>query len=109
MLKVLSRLELGAARLNEGVVDFAVRLGRWIMAGVHSARATIRFGGFEADFRAGELRKRGVKVKLQEQPLEVLMSLLEKPSEVVSREELNRGNYVIKAIGYVLDSDCEPN
>jgi len=88
VLKVLSRLELGAARLNEGVVDFTVRLGRWIMAGVHSARATIRFAGFEADFRAGELRKRGVKVKLQEQPLQILQMLVEHPGEVVTRDEL---------------------
>jgi TolB-like protein/Tfp pilus assembly protein PilF len=88
VLKLLRRLELGAARLNEGVVDFAVRLGRWFMTGVHSARATIRFGGFEADFRAGELRKRGVRVKLQEQPLQILQMLVECPGEVVTRDEL---------------------
>src|ERR1700730_5722381 len=58
------------------------------MAGVHSARATIRFGVFEADFRAGELRKRGVKVKLQEQPLQILQMLVEHPGEVVTRDEL---------------------
>jgi TolB-like protein/Flp pilus assembly protein TadD len=58
------------------------------MAGVHSARATIRFGGFEADFRAGELRKRGVRVKLQEQPLQILQMLVEHPGEVVTRDEL---------------------
>lgn len=58
------------------------------MAGVHSARATIRFGIFEADFRAGELRRRGVKVKLQEQPLQILQMLVEHPGEVVTRDEL---------------------
>lgn len=58
------------------------------MAGVHSTRTTIRFGGFEADFRAGELRKRGVKVKLQEQPLQILQMLVEQPGEVVTRDEL---------------------
>ena len=58
------------------------------MAGVHSARATIRFGVFEADFRAGELRKRGAKVKLQEQPLQILQMLLQHPGEVVTRDEL---------------------
>jgi DNA-binding response OmpR family regulator len=83
-------LELSGARLNKGVVDFAVRLGREFMAGVHSARATTRFGVFEADFRAGELRKRGVKVKLQEQPLQILQMLLEHPGDVVTREELQK-------------------
>ena len=50
----------------------------------------VRFGDFEADFRAGELRKQGVKIKLQKQPFEVLGMLLERPREVVSREELRR-------------------
>jgi TolB-like protein/DNA-binding winged helix-turn-helix (wHTH) protein len=50
----------------------------------------IRFGVFEVDLRAGELRKQGVKVKLQEQPLQVLQVLLEKPGEIVTREELRK-------------------
>jgi TolB-like protein/Flp pilus assembly protein TadD len=58
------------------------------MADAHSARATVRFGMFEADFRAGELRKRGVKVKLQEQPLQILQMMLQRPGEVVTRDEL---------------------
>ena len=49
-----------------------------------------RFGIFEADLRSHELRKRGVKVKLQEQPFQVLSTLLEHPGKVVSREELRR-------------------
>src|SRR2546427_6898178 len=60
------------------------------MAGVQSGRATIRFGVFEADFRAGELRKRGVKIKLQEQPLQILQMLLQHPGEVVARDELRQ-------------------
>jgi TolB-like protein/DNA-binding winged helix-turn-helix (wHTH) protein/Tfp pilus assembly protein PilF len=48
------------------------------------------FGVFEADFRAGELRKSGVKVKLHAQPLAVLKILLERPGEIVSREELQQ-------------------
>src|SRR3989442_15467767 len=60
------------------------------MAGVHSGRATIRFGVFEADFRAGDLRKRGVKIKLQEQPLQILQMLLQHPGEVVTRTELQQ-------------------
>jgi Tol biopolymer transport system component/DNA-binding winged helix-turn-helix (wHTH) protein len=50
----------------------------------------VRFGVFEVDPRAGELRRNGVKVKIQEQPYQVLTLLLERPGEVVSREELKR-------------------
>ena len=60
------------------------------MDSAHSERATVRFGVFEADFRAGELRKQGLKVKLQEQPLQILQMLLAKPGEVVTREELQK-------------------
>jgi len=48
----------------------------------------VRFGVFELDLKAGELRRSGLKVKLQEQPLQVLTALLENPGEVVTREEL---------------------
>jgi DNA-binding winged helix-turn-helix (wHTH) protein/Tol biopolymer transport system component len=49
---------------------------------------TRRFGVFELDLRAGELRRNGIKVKLQEQPFQVLTELLERPGQVVTREEL---------------------
>ena len=48
------------------------------------------FGVFEVDLRTGELRKRGVKLKLQEKPLEILAALLEHPGQVVTREELHQ-------------------
>jgi Tol biopolymer transport system component/DNA-binding winged helix-turn-helix (wHTH) protein len=48
----------------------------------------VRFGTFEVDVPAGELRKNGLKLKLQEQPFQVLCMLLEHPGEVVTREEL---------------------
>ncbi len=50
----------------------------------------VRFGVFDVDFRAGELRKRGIKIKLHGQPLEVLAMLLERPGEVVTREEIRQ-------------------
>src|SRR4030088_1102358 len=50
----------------------------------------IRFGVFEVDRRAGELRRSGARVKLQEQPFQILALLLEQPGEVVTREELQR-------------------
>jgi Tol biopolymer transport system component/DNA-binding winged helix-turn-helix (wHTH) protein len=48
----------------------------------------VNFGSFEADLRSGELRRNGSKVRLQEQPFQVLTMLLEKRGEVVTREEL---------------------
>jgi DNA-binding winged helix-turn-helix (wHTH) protein len=48
----------------------------------------LRFGPFSLDPRAGELYKRGKKIKVQLLPLQLLGALLEKPGEVVSREEL---------------------
>jgi DNA-binding winged helix-turn-helix (wHTH) protein len=47
-----------------------------------------RFGTYELDPRAGELRKAGVKVRLQEQPLQILTLLLERPGEIVTRQEI---------------------
>jgi DNA-binding winged helix-turn-helix (wHTH) protein/Flp pilus assembly protein TadD len=48
----------------------------------------LRFGVFEVDLRAGEMRKQGVRVKLQEQPFHVLALLLKRAGELVTREEL---------------------
>ena len=50
----------------------------------------IRFGAFELDLRTRELHKHGVKVKLAGQPIEVLAMLLERPGELVTREELQK-------------------
>jgi TolB-like protein/DNA-binding winged helix-turn-helix (wHTH) protein len=50
----------------------------------------VRFDRFELDLRAGELRKGGIRIRLQEQPLQVLQALLEKPGELVTCEELQK-------------------
>ena len=50
----------------------------------------LRFGVFELDLRAGELRKLGLRVRLQEQPFQILVMLLEHPGEVVTRDELQK-------------------
>ncbi len=52
------------------------------------SRRPIRFGPFELDVVRGELRKRGVKVKLQDQPFQILQILVEHPGEIVTREDL---------------------
>jgi Tol biopolymer transport system component/DNA-binding winged helix-turn-helix (wHTH) protein len=49
----------------------------------------IRFGNFEVDTHASELRRGGIKIKLSGQPFDVLVALLEKPGQVVTREELH--------------------
>lgn len=48
----------------------------------------IRFGIFEADLAAGELRKGGSRIRLQDQPFQILVILLERPGQVITREEL---------------------
>lgn len=60
------------------------------MNDVPSSRPLIRFGGFELDPESRELHKQGVKVRLQEQPFQILQVLLEQPGRVVTREELQR-------------------
>jgi len=62
------------------------------MATLHSSRddKLLRFGVFELDRAAGELRKNGARVRLQEQPLQVLLTLLENAGQVVTREELRQ-------------------
>src|SRR5438132_10833331 len=50
----------------------------------------IRFGVFEVNPQTSGLRREGAKVKLQEQPFQILMMLLEHPGEVVTREELQK-------------------
>src|SRR4029077_11521428 len=56
----------------------------------HHLRKSFRFGVFELDVRAAELRKHGLRVRLQEQPLQVLTVLLQHAGEVVTREDLQR-------------------
>src|SRR5579862_9425475 len=50
----------------------------------------IHFGLFETDLGAGELRKNGSKIKLQDRPFEILTILLERPGQLVTREEFRQ-------------------
>jgi Tol biopolymer transport system component/DNA-binding winged helix-turn-helix (wHTH) protein len=79
---------------------------------------SVRFGTFEADIRAGELRKHGLKVRLQEQPFQILVMLLERPGEVVTREEVRKklwpadtfvdfDHSLNSAIGKIRDALCD--
>ena len=49
-----------------------------------------RFGGFDADFRTQELRKQGIRIKLPQQSFQILQILLERPGELVTRDELRQ-------------------
>src|SRR5215831_4016056 len=58
------------------------------MAEDSNGESRVRLGVFEVDLKAGELRRNGSRVRLQEQPFQILTMLLERPGEVVTREEL---------------------
>jgi TolB-like protein/Flp pilus assembly protein TadD len=60
------------------------------MQDFRSSGAIVRFGAFELDEGAGELRRAGIKIRLQDQPLLILQILLEQPGKVVTREELRK-------------------
>ena len=67
-----------------------VRFGANVLEEAVRAARLVRFGAFEVDLRAGELRKDGAKLKLTGQPFQVLTILLEQPGEVVTRDELQK-------------------
>src|SRR5712692_3838937 len=85
------------------------------------SRRVARFGAFELDLQSGELRKHGLRVKLQEQPFQILKLLVERPGEVVTREELRHRvwpadtfvdfesglNAAVKRLRYALGDDTE--
>ena len=56
----------------------------------NAPRGLVRLGPFEVDLDTGELSKQGRKIKLQEQPFQVLSMLLEWPGQLVSREHLRQ-------------------
>jgi TolB-like protein/DNA-binding winged helix-turn-helix (wHTH) protein/Flp pilus assembly protein TadD len=60
------------------------------MADTSTAPSSVRFGSYEVDLLTRELRKDGTKVKLEGQPFEILALLVERPGELVTREELQR-------------------
>src|SRR5246127_1183983 len=61
------------------------------MGGFRSSSDLVHFAGFELDPQAGELRKEdGVRIRLQEQPLQILRILLEQPGKIITRDELRQ-------------------
>src|SRR6202171_820050 len=60
------------------------------MAAIPSQPRVVKFGVFEVDLLAGEVRKAGIRQKVAGQPFQVLQTLLEHPQEIVTREELRQ-------------------
>jgi DNA-binding winged helix-turn-helix (wHTH) protein len=58
------------------------------MEPVDRTNAPIRFGVFEVDARTGELRRSGTRLRIQEQPFQLLLALLEHPGQLITRDEL---------------------
>ena len=70
------------------MIDFTINGAQRSLPEAQPKKRLIAFGVFELDLDAGELRKQGVRIKLQEQPLQILQILLEHPGEIVTREAL---------------------
>jgi DNA-binding winged helix-turn-helix (wHTH) protein len=60
------------------------------MAQASAGKRCARFAVFEVDLESGELRKHGLKIKLQQKPFQILALLIERPGEVLTRDELQR-------------------
>jgi eukaryotic-like serine/threonine-protein kinase len=73
---------------KQSVVEYR-HVRKPIMEAVPQTRRT-RFGPYEVDLRSGEVHKHGIRLKLQDQPFQVLAILLEHPGEVVTRDELRQ-------------------
>jgi DNA-binding winged helix-turn-helix (wHTH) protein len=76
--------------INGGAILCGQRQVPQSVSEVAPSRGVVRFDAFEVDFRNGEVRKHGFKIRLQDQPFHILQILLEHPGELVSREELQR-------------------
>ena len=91
VLVVGSRL-VRSGRSHESIVAHGVHYGRAVMPMPPSSSEArlLRFGVFEVDLAAGELRKNGARIRLQEQPFQVLATLLENAGRVVTRDDLRQ-------------------
>lgn len=70
------------------MLEWSTGWGVFSVEQISRASRTVRFGAFEVDLRVGELRKHGLKIKLQVKPFQVLAALLEHTGDMVTREEL---------------------
>ena len=63
------------------------------------ATSVVRFGTYEVSLQSGEVRKAGMRIKVQQQPMKLLQILLERPGEVVTREELRSRVWTDESFG----------
>src|SRR5271163_1142386 len=61
--------------------------------------SVVRFGTYEVSLQSGEVRKSGLRIRIQQQPLKLLEILLERPGEVVTREELRSRVWAEESFG----------
>jgi len=106
---------------NFSCYDDPSDLGRQAMQQVASPARSFRFGLFEADVLHKALTRNGVRVKIQDQPFRVLLLLLARPGEIVSREELRQNlwpdgtfvdfdgslNVILKKLRAAIDDDSD--
>ena len=83
--------DCGTWRERREDARLAQSLGRGLMSVPSESQHKVRFGAFELDLRTAELRKSGQELTLQGQPFQILMLLMDRPGELVTREELKKG------------------
>src|SRR5258708_24816642 len=83
-------LNIPTSRRHLGVVNFLTLAECLAVSSPSNGRQRLRFGLFEADLASGELYKHGRLIHIQEKPFRILAMLLERPGEVVSREEVRK-------------------
>ncbi len=79
---------VGGSDTSDASADGTGGTLRRYMTVVADERTVVRFGAFEVDLQTGELHKHGMRVRLQEQPFRILAMLLERPGELVTRDEI---------------------
>src|SRR5437870_6687614 len=83
--------DCGTWRERREDARLAQSLGRGLMSVPSESQHKVRFGAFELDLSTAELRKSGQELTLQGQPFQILMLLMDRPGELVTREELKKG------------------
>src|SRR5207249_10444266 len=83
--------DCGTWRERREDARLAQSLGRGLMSVPSESQHKVRFGAFELDLRTAQLRKSGQELTLQGQPFQILMLLMYRPGELVTREALKKG------------------
>ena len=90
--------DCGTWRERREDARLAQSLGRGLMSVPSESQHKVRFGAFELDLRTAELRKSGQELTLQGQPFQILTLLMDRPGELVTREELKKGTLGLRHV-----------